>query len=393
MPNLWDSQYRHATYYLDFAREHSQDFELLHSELGQFRIVRDWLANEEGSEASKSLVTLTRLLSDYLQNRSLHRELLDFCNKAITVSSETELSFGWLTLLRYDTYFALGEWDNALTEVLLAIEASRKNDPKTYAQAMLALGRLQMNQGNYKQALETLSQAENLLIDIGDLEGLASARSEVAAYYMNRGHLDHSLSLYLKVDELQQSFSNDKPTNYILFMLGVVYRKKGNYEEAAKLLGELLNRGIERSEQSTIATASHHLAWVYLNQGNIYKAEQFGTRAKEIYSSISNIRGVSDADEQLGMVAFANGEMDEALCYLEQSLIIRRQIGNHHGVASSLRHIGTINYCRTRYISGIINLLRSLYIYWQLGVLSCHRLISMAKEFMIWVRRHETWTI
>lgn len=378
--------------YLSYAQAHAHDLEALDRELANFHAARDWLIAQNDYESAGQLVGLIKAVSEHLRYRALNGELLTYCRGGLLACERLQINSGWLLLLQYEAHSVLGDWASALAEARAAIEASQNVDPFNHARAVLALGRLQLNLGEYRKAFNSLIQAEKLLTDLQDFEGVAATKSEVAAYYLNRGELDKAHELYLEVDRLQRHAGATETSNLVLFMLGVVHRKKENYPSALEFLQELLSRGESRNDPNAIAGASHHLAWVYLNQGNLTKAYQLAKRARKLYNKANNPRGTSDVDEQLGLIALAQGDTRAALSYIELSLTVRRQLGNQHGAASSLRRLAMVYFHQWNLPAAIFYLWRSLFLYWRLGVLSSHRILRTWRELWQWTVGRKEWT-
>lgn len=118
---------------------------------------------------------------------------------------------------------ALGEWRRTLDSFRQAMEASRAAAPSVHARAVLALGSLQFNRGEYGPALRTLAEAERMLLAQGDVAGLAAVRAEQAAYPLNRGDLERALALYLDEDRMQREAGAAERSDHLLLMLGVVH--------------------------------------------------------------------------------------------------------------------------------------------------------------------------
>jgi tetratricopeptide (TPR) repeat protein len=164
-------------------------------------------------------------------------------------------------------------------------------------------------------------------------------------------------------------------------MLGVVYRNKGDYEQGAKYLQELLERGHSQHNPGVVATASHHLAWLRLREQQVQEASQLASRAKQLYLDINDPRGASDADEQLGLLALMAGDLDAAETYLHSSLTIRRQLGNQQGAANSLGLLADL-YARKRKLwLGLYYMGHSWATYRRLGVLTRHQIVKKLKQF------------
>ncbi len=174
-------------------------------------------------------------------------------------------------------------------------------------------------------------------------------------------------------------------------MLGVVYRKKEDYEHAAQYLQRLLERGEVQRSRGTTATAAHHLAWVYLSRGDLRQARSLCGRAIVLYEEIGDERGLSDAYEQLGCIVLAAGQGGEAVSHLQRSLFMRRQLHNQQGEASSLRHLAIAYLTLGQLGAAFRHLWRSLLIYHRLGVLSRQRMVSLLRELLTWAGGRRQW--
>lgn len=378
---------------LNLARKYQQQYGRLDKEYPNIRDARAKLVNERGNEAAEVLIQYVELLAPYLLQRALAAELIEWCNDAIAASETLGMNPAWLYLRRGEAENHLGRWAANEASLLSAIKLSRDEDEETYARSLLALGRLQLNQGAYETALATLAEVEDLLSAEHHFEELAIARSEVAAYHLNRGELDEALAMYQQANQLRRKAGASERSDHILMMMGVVERKMGHYEKAEEYLRELLERGESAESKSTVATASHHLAWLYINQGNLSQARLYCRKAIVLYDKIQDPRGASDASEQLGLIALAEGKKEEAVTHLERSLDTRRTIGNQHGAASSLRHLALAHFKVGHPLKAGIELLQSLRLYWTLGVLTRQRIRSIGRELLEWIFGQQRWTM
>lgn len=365
---------------LELARRYEDQYDRLDNEFPNLRVSQSWLAAQDSKEAACFLVAYVEVLASYLRRRGLDAVLRQWCEDGLRACKTLRRNPGWLLLLMSEAQNALGRWEESAATIGAAMEASVVEDPPTYARAVLALGRLQLNQGDYETALTTLAEAERLLSEQSDYEGVASAHAEVAAYYLNRRELDKALALYQEVDRLRRQAGAVEASNHTLLMLGVVHRKKEEYEQAAVYLQMLLERGKSQGNPGAMATAAHHLAWVRLDQADVSTARHLCGRAITLYEDIGDVRGLSDAYEQLGLIALSEGRKEEALSHLERSLHVRRQLGNQHGVASSLRRLAIVHLKMGHPLLAVQKLWQSLNTYWRLGVLSRQRLSAILRE-------------
>lgn len=373
-----------AQHRLRLARRYQHRFERLDLEFTNLSQARARLAKQKDRETAHLLIEYVQVMAPYLQQRHLDNELLQWCQDGLLACRQLHQNPAWLLLRRGGAQNRLGQWEDARESFVAATEASEDDDTQLYAKATLELGRLLLNQGDYERALVLLAEAEELLGDPSRYELLAIARSEVAAYHLNRSELDEALALYEEVDQLRRQAGANQSSDHTLMMLGVVYRKKKNYDRAVDYLQQLLARGEAQGNQGAIAPAAHHLAWTYLNMGEFAKARYYCGRAMALYEEMDDPRGVSDGHEQLGLILLAESRCKQAIVHLNKSLKMRERLGNQHGVASSLRRLALAYWQMGQWLVAAREMGASLKIYWQIGVLSRQRFFNIWREFFGW---------
>lgn len=382
MPDLPDALQRHSFYYCNFVQVHAADIQLLDNEFAQIQRAYIWLIKQTNSESAKELIPFVENIASYLQTRTLHTVLLNYCESGLQAAKQLGVSSGSMLLLRGKAFWAMGDWDKALADVQAAIQVTQDADLQVYTRAVLTLGGFQLNRGDYRLALKTLSVAQGLSENLSDIDGIATAKSDIAAYFLNRNELGRALSLYKEVDALRRKVDPLGPSDHTLLMLGVVHRRLRHYEEAIGYLSELHQRARKRKISSAEATAMHHLAWVYFEQRDLVKAYELGLGAKTVYEEIQDPRGSSDADEQLGRIALAKRDYTSAQAYLERSLNIRQQLGNQQGFASSLRRLAKLHFYQGHLVTGLRYFWQSVTIYKKIGTLSYQSLMNIIADLL-----------
>lgn len=377
MPSLREAERRTNLRYLSLVHANSLDFGKLDLEFRQIQQVCSRLVRENDWHFSLSFLQLVYDLAPYLQRSALNKTLLEYCQSGLQIAGQAGENLGRLLLLQYQAYWALGAWDAGASSLRAAITASKSRDDRVYAQSHLALGQLQLNRGDYAVALETLAQAERLLAEISDDEGIASVKAEIAAYHLNRLEYGQALELYLDVDSLRRRIHDGRPSAHTLLMLGVIYRRLKKYDEAEIYLTELVLLSTDEGNQGSLATALHHLGWVYFELGDLERAAKLARTVKSVYEKIGDPRGESDVDEQLGMIAMSRRDWDSAQSFLERSLETRQQFGNQHGAASAQRRLAKLFLKQGKWWIGLAYLFRCLALYARLGALSRQRLFAI----------------
>lgn len=388
-----DAPRRAALLRLRAARDLIGQSDRLDKEFPNLRASVAWLEGQADPESDRCLMATVDALADYLHARGLEGLCLHWCEAALRACERLGENPARVWLIQGEARQALGEWRGALDSFRQAMEASRAAAPSVHARAVLALGSLQFNRGDYGTAFRTLAEAERLLLVQGEVAGLAAVRAEQAAYHLNRGDPERALALYLDVERMQREAGAAETSDHLLLMLGVVHRKLGHHEWAEASLRALLGRGERTMQKAVQAVASHHLAWVELNRGRLGPARRWCGRAMALFSDLGDGRGLSDALEQQGMLDLAAGELDPALAALRRSLELRVELGNRHGAASCLRHLALVHLRRRDWQAAVATMWQSLSLYRRLGMLGRRRLAALARELVEWTTRRGRWTM
>lgn len=360
----------HYLYILDKPSTHLLDIDdfFLHIEQALH-----WLRNCQESLPSEIYLALLDRLQPYFESRALYKVILNNYDCALQASQRLGKNPAPVYLSAYRAYWGLGEWDAAERMIQMAVQASACLSPIEHAIALKLLGNLQLNQGNYRNALATFTKAKEIFRSICDEAGEASVTFEEAAYYLNITQYPTAFKLYSEICDFEIK-RNGQASDNTLLMMGVITRRLKNYEESIRYHEHLFQRGEANKTKGTTATAAHHLAWTYLEAGETAKAKELGEKALASYVAIKDPRGESDAYEQLGLIAMMAKQYDDSRWLYEQSITLRKQLGNQHGLASSLRRLAKLNFIQARYKAAIDYLFQSLMMYNKIGMLSPGRI-------------------
>lgn len=333
----------------------------------------NWLASQFDNQSSVKLLSLLELLQSFCEARSLNNVVLKYFDARLKASLRLGKNPVQVYFSAYRANWGLGNWDEAYQHILQAVKESDLLPTAEHANMLRFLGSLQLNRGNYREALDTFAQAKVIFQSIQDKVGETSVTFEEAAYYLNITQYPKAFKLYSEILEFELA-QYKQPSDNTLLMMGVITRRLKRFEESIRYLNQLFARGEANKNKSVCGTAAHHLAWTYLEEDKVAKAKELGEMALTIYDSIKDIRGASDAYEQLGLIAVINKHYDEGRRLYEQSVTIRNQLGNQHGLASSLRRLAKLNLIQARFGMAISYLFQSLAVYKRIGMLSPGRI-------------------
>lgn len=343
----------------------------------------NWLISRQDFSSAEILIQYIETLETYLHLRGHASELVNWCIEGLTACNLLKRDPSHILLILGNAQYALGQWEQANESWLASIESSNEKDAITHAHAVFAIGRLQINQGNYKTALKTLAKAEKLLSKVNETQAIINVQSEVAAYYLNRKELEKALNLFLEIAEFERENTAKVVSNHTNLMLGIIYRQKKEFNKAIEYLSMLCQQNDTQKDISSLATGTHHLAWVYFELRDLARARNLCGKALSLYKDLHDPRGLSDGYEQLGAILLEEGKLDEAIDFLEKSAQMRKLLGNQPGYTSSMRRLVLAYVLRGESSSAWKLLPQILKNYLRFGIMSRQRFFSLLKDFFI----------
>lgn len=369
-----------AEVYSSEFRKKSKDLDSLDSLFDHVQPVLDWLKEQVDistaaypHEVAATFLNLMIDISPYLQARSLHSTTLKYIPACLKAAANSPRYLVKINLIAYHAHFMFGQWQEAKLNAQAAVFHSKNCPSCDQALAYQALAILQQNSGDFKPSLDNFARAKLLFKKIGDKKGEFDIISQEAAYYVDHERYIEADKLYTQVEEYEITCCG-QPSSHTLLMIGVVSRRLKMNARAIAYLQELARRGMINHSPSELTTAMHHLAWVLIDQGDLQKAWEYGRIAARKYQEINDPRGTSDADEQLGEIAFLKGEYETSARYLKKAIQIRQKLTNKVGLASAYRRLSKTFFCQKKYLQGVLSLIISGLIYLRMGMLTKARI-------------------
>lgn len=200
-----------------------------------------WRFWHQGGRANEGRETLEQLLSradPSARTRSRARALL---------------SLGWL--YRFQDFSAARE---ALDD---SLSLSRElGDESTASNALLSLGFLDMEQGDYGSARRRYDECLALRRAIGRPEGVAEVRKQIAELAVHSNRVAEAEGLFLELLSFARRTGSETLTENTLGWLGTMARERGAHDAAHRYLTEALNSARRRGDPWEICATICELA-------------------------------------------------------------------------------------------------------------------------------------
>jgi eukaryotic-like serine/threonine-protein kinase len=269
-------------------------------------------AVEKGkAEGSQLLVARAYgILCQMMGNVSSTAEAIHDCDEARTrYSSAGDRNNEARTLNDFaGLYYQLGQVDRSEKMYREAIAVFRDIgalDGITAASSNL--GDIFMIRGNLREAEKTLSDALPGYNEMGDKDGVALILNDMAEVSVHRGDLDKALSTYEKARVIAQEIDDKTAVAYILMGEGNIQLDRGDLDGAEKSYEESLAIRKQIGEKQDAAEAELALSRLAIEQGHAADAEAVIRKCREGFHQ------EQQADDELGAsIVLINALLAEA---------------------------------------------------------------------------------
>jgi predicted ATPase/DNA-binding SARP family transcriptional activator len=228
--------------------------------------------------------------------------------------------------------------------VALALPAGAT--PVARADALATAGRLAIQQGDWPEATELLSEALFLSRDLGDTQRLAGLLRAQGWRALMRGDYTDAASLLEESVALYRTLTDQLGIARALGLQGQVAYEQGGFAQAIPLLTEsmLISRALD--DPIDTAWSINKLGLVALYQGNIADADRLLTESLAIFERIDHKGGIAWVQGSLGWVDLLRGATARADERFTESLLRYSELEDNRNIAFSLERLACLAHAQ-----------------------------------------------
>ena len=236
---------------------------------------------------------------------------------------------------------------------------------------LLKLGQVFELVGEWENAEEIYREAERLASQIGDAQGDAQIQRALGWLLRKRGEYSAAEERLLRAREGHQGLGDSAGVSTILSDIGEIYRLQGKYVEARAYYDESLSLAESISEprlrQKARAHALKGAGTVATWQGDYATARQLNEESLAIRRALGDTPGVATLLNNLGIIARFQRDLVGARQMNEESLALFREMGDRWAVGQLLNNQACVASDQGDYAEARKLLQESLLIRRQLG--------------------------
>jgi tetratricopeptide (TPR) repeat protein len=286
--------------------------------------------------------TLIAALSPYMERRGYwetwHRILdqaVDTAGRAGDLAGAVDLSLLLARLLQRES--RLKEASAYYRQTIRL--ARRVGDENSEARACSNLGYLYIEQGHWHRAEVLCCHALTIFERIDSDHGRAHTENHLGILYTRqrcwepaRQHLEQACAIW-------QSMGDDHGLMRGHINFGMLYVDSECPNDALFYLEKALHQANLTGEEIEIATIHLNMGIAYRLKGESAQAEAHAWQAEAIFNRFSNLMGLANVWDNLGLACLDQEKWKEAKLYLEAALQAWRKLPNQFGEIRTLTYL------------------------------------------------------
>ena len=212
--------------------------------------------------------------------------------------------------------------------------------PRELAESVVHLGKLEVLNGNYAQAIKLIFEAIPFLENFEDQKLYARGLNIIAAGNSFLSNHYESMKYYLKSLRIFKQLGDKQWEAGVLNNIALQHRDLENYEWALEYLHKSLESFKNLADMEGLGNIYETLCRTYFYNNQPDEALKYGEKSLALYQEINILHGEAEALTSLGNVHAALKHYDQAQTHYQKALEITQKIGHRQGEAETLLRIG-----------------------------------------------------
>ena len=205
--------------------------------------------------------------------------------------------------------------------------------------AMLNIGNIQWNRGEYREAMEYANDAKELAEAKAIKNEIAQATHLIGLIYTDLGNFTKSSACFYKNIQLYKEMGNKQGVSKTLNTIGVIYFEQNNYDKALEYFFEALQIAEEIKFTEGVARGLNNVAIVFESRDEYENANKYFEKAVEINQQLGYVKGEGINYLNLGNTNKSLQNYEQAISYFEMALQIFEQLQHRQLIAKTKNFI------------------------------------------------------
>lgn len=245
------------------------------------------------------------------------------------------------TLVRIgDTLHTLGRTEEAIGKYRDALRLANSSHRRLQAEAGNNIAMCQWRLGQTEDARLGLMAALEAWRELGSHFGEAGTSTNLGLLTWQSGELQQAVAYHRRALHLFRTLKHRRGEALALNNLALAYASLNDYSRALDFVGQAAESFRALKNQSATGRALVNIAYIHLLSGNMLEALAAGRRALSLLKTTGDIRGIADAETNLGRALHARKASGGAIPHFASALRYYEKVKDRRGQASAHHHLG-----------------------------------------------------
>lgn len=232
-------------------------------------------------------------------------------------------------------YKQKGLYEKSLGYLLAASYYLEKSEPTTnLASCYNSIGSLYSKIGEPHSALDFHYKAVQVRQILNLKAGLSSSYNNIGNVYLSIKQYDSALVNFEKSLSIKRELNDRGGVAIVLNNIGELSLKTGQLAKAQELLQESLSIRLESNDKLGVVSSRNNLANVYMLEGNLVGAERELKLSEKMATDMGLLEELKDNYELQVKLYEKKGNLDKALDYSRQLLVVKDSLLNQEKAQS-----------------------------------------------------------
>ena len=220
--------------------------------------------------------------------------------------------------------------------------------PQWKARCMQVIGLTQIQLGDHRRGIESLTVAAQLWLELGDRHEWALCKSTASGSHQILGEYNHAEALLSDAREVHVELGDEFEKAQCSKKPGQLMQHKQDYPAAIAHLSTARQTFITLKRTFVAAQCSEALGLVYLEQGDLDTAATELEAARADFIIIGSQHHTAQSSQFLGSICRQRGDTTRASLLLEEAESIHESCGNRLGLAECAYQFGMLHKIQGR---------------------------------------------
>jgi len=215
------------------------------------------------------------------------------------------------------------------------------HEPLQAFNVYIGLGDLMIFSGEYEKARSDYWKARDF-VDSDDIKSVVTLRRNIGKTYLRQGDYDQALEYLTQAQEVLDSCNAEFPVERaeVWNDIGWINFRRGDFSDAGDIFQKALALVVDSSAYGVIASIYNRLGGVAYFEGEWDQAADYLRKSIAIREAIGDLAGLSSSSNNLGNLEIEMGLFDDALEDMQRNLELVKRLGQVDNIAVAYNNLG-----------------------------------------------------